>query len=140
MELLSEEILYQKTPQELTALLYEGIIENLEEAIEDINAKNLFTANKKLQRANDILHRLGIGLKYEAGPIAEQLDSLYNYMADILIEANLKKDPAMIQTVLKMIQPLVQAWNDILKKQVHTPSGLTKKVLAYESQIMRTKD
>ena len=63
MELLTEEILYQKSSQELTALLYEGIMTNLEESIELIDAKNFIEANKKLQKANDILHRLGVGIK-----------------------------------------------------------------------------
>jgi flagellar secretion chaperone FliS len=137
MDLLSEEMLYQKSSQELTALLYEGLIMNLEEAIECINTKNYMDTNKKIQKANDILERLGVGLKYEAGPIAEQLDTLYNYMANLLIEANLRKDPQIIKNVLKLIQPIAEAWNEILKKQVHTQSNVTKKVLAYENNIMR---
>ena len=48
-------------------------------------------ANKKLQKTNDILHRLGAGLNYEAGIIADQLDTLYNYMADRVIEGNNKE-------------------------------------------------
>ncbi|MDP4106415.1 MAG: flagellar export chaperone FliS [Bacillota bacterium] len=137
MDLLSEDMLYQKSSQELTALLYEGLIMNLEEVIEYIHAKNYLDANKKIQKANDILERLGVGLKYDAGPIAEQLDTLYNYMANLLIEANLRKDISIIQTVLKLIQPIAEAWNEILKKQVHTQSNVTKKVLAYENNIMR---
>jgi flagellar secretion chaperone FliS len=137
MDLLSEDMLYQKSSQELTALLYEGLIMNLEEAIECIDAKNYLEANKKIQKANDILERLGVGLKYEAGPIAEQLDTLYNFIANLLIEANLRKDSNIIQTVLKLIQPIAEAWNQILRKQVHTQSNVTKKVLAYENNIMR---
>ena len=65
VEFLTEEIIYKKTPQELTALLYEGLMENLESAIVFIEEQNYIEANKKLQKANDILHRLGVGLKYE---------------------------------------------------------------------------
>lgn len=137
MELLTEEILYKKSSQELTALLYEAIITNLEESIEMINLKSFFEANKKIQKANDILERLGVGLKYEAGPIAEQLDTLYNYMAGQLFEANLRKNTETLQNVLKLIQPIAEAWNEILKKQVHTNSSTMKKVLAYENNIMR---
>jgi flagellar protein FliS len=45
MDLLSEEMLYQKSSQELTALLYEGLIMNLEEAIDCINTKNYMDTN-----------------------------------------------------------------------------------------------
>ncbi len=138
MEVLTEEVLYKKTPQELTALLYEGIINNLEESIELIDAKNFIEANGKMQKANDILYRLGIGIKYEAGPIAEQLDTLYNYMSDELIKANIRKDKQIIKDVLNIIQPIAEAWNEIIKKKVHGTSSLTKKVLAYENSIMRT--
>lgn len=137
MEALTEEIIYKKSSQELTALLYEGLMTNLEESLEMIDVKNFIGANQKLQKANDILHRLGIGLKYEAGPIAEQLDTLYNYMASQLIEANKRKDSTIIKHVLRMVQPIAEAWNEIIKKKVHTQSSVAKKVSAYENNIMR---
>ncbi len=137
MEFLTEEIIYNKTPQELTALLYEGLMENLESAIVFIDEQNYIEANKKLQKANDILHRLGVGLKYEAGPIAEQLDTLYNFMASELIEANLKKDKQKIQGVLKIIGEIAGAWNIAMKKTPNPVQKINKKVAAYESSIMR---
>jgi flagellar secretion chaperone FliS len=138
MEVLTNEVLYKKSPQELTALLYEGIMANLEESIQLIDEKKLVEANGKLQKANDILHRLGVGLKYEAGSTAEQLDTLYNYMASQIIEANKRKDPQIIKNVLRVIQPIAEAWNEIIKKKVHSQSTVSKKVSAYENSIMRT--
>jgi len=90
MEILSEELLFQKTSQELTALLYDSLLDHLEEAIQCIEQQDFFAANQKMQQASDILHRLGVGLRYEGNPIAENLDSLYNFAASELIEANLK--------------------------------------------------
>ena len=58
-------------------------------------------ANTKLQKVNDLLERLGAGLNYEAGIIADQLDTLYNYMANQVIEGNLKKDTAILQGSVK---------------------------------------
>lgn len=138
MEVLTKEILYNKSPQELTVLLYEGIISNIEESIELIDSKNYFQANVKIQNANDILHRLGVGLKYEAGPIAEQLDTLYNYMASMLIEANVRKDQQILKNALMIIQPIAMAWNEILKNKIEGQSTISKKVSAYESNIMRS--
>lgn len=140
MEFLTEEIIYQKTPQELTAFLYEGIIENLEAAIGFIDEKKYIDANKKMQKANDILHRLGVGLNYEAGPIAEQLDILYNFMAKELIEANLKKDKQKVEGVLKIIGEIAGAWNTAMKTTSNPKQEINKKVAAYESSIMRTND
>ncbi|WP_374723512.1 flagellar export chaperone FliS [Calidifontibacillus erzurumensis] len=135
--LLTEEALFKKSPQEITALLYEACITNLEEAIEDIKNKDFVIANKKLQKANDILYRLGAGLNYEAGIIADQLDALYNYMADKIIEANYKKDIKLIDDVLKVMEPISQAWNDALKrKSVPSTSGVRNKAMAYEKSVL----
>lgn len=136
MEVLTNELLYKKTPQELTAFLYEGLMDHLEEARELIAGNQLFDANQKLQKANDIVHRLGVGLKYEAGPIAEQLDSLYNYMAEQIILANRKKDCSLIENVLRIIGPIAEAWNSAMKSKAVSPSSV-RKMSAYEDNIMR---
>lgn len=137
MEVLTNEVLYKKTPQELTAFLYEGLIDNLEMARNLIAENQLFEANQKLQKSNDIVERLGIGLKYEAGPIAEQLDSLYNYMASQIILANRKKDASLIDNVLRIIDPIAQAWNTAMKARTMNPALAVRKMSAYESNIMR---
>jgi flagellar secretion chaperone FliS len=141
MEALKKEVIFKKSPQELTALLYEGIIENLEKAIDLINEKAYVEANSKLQRTNDILNRLGVGLKYEAGPIGQQLDVLYNYMADQIIQANLKKDTGLLKEMIELIEPISMAWNEVLKKNINlTQSSSVKKVSAYENSIMRVQN
>ncbi|HHW35996.1 MAG TPA: flagellar export chaperone FliS [Bacillales bacterium] len=137
MGILTEEALYKKSPQEITALLYEACLTNLEEAIDDINNKDYVIANQKLQKANDILHRLGAGLNYEAGIIADQLDALYNYMADKIVEANYKKDTLLIEEVLKGMEPIAIAWNEALKKKpIQTANVLKNKAMAYEKSVL----
>jgi flagellar secretion chaperone FliS len=136
MEFLTEEAVYQKTPQQLTALLYESLIDSIESAIGYTEQKEYAEANKQLQKANDILHRLGVGLKYDAGIIAHQLDALYNYMAEQLIEANIKKDVTIMQTVLKIATEISSAWNEAMKKSSSAPSASRmNKVSTYEQFI-----
>lgn len=135
--IFTESAIHQKSPQELTALLYEACLTNLEEAIEDINNKDYVIANKKLQKVNDILYRLGAGLNYEAGIIADQLDMLYNYMADKIVEANLTKDVTIIKEVLQTLEEISTAWNKAMKDKPTAPaSGLRSKALAYEKSVL----
>jgi flagellar protein FliS len=134
---ITEELIYQKSSQEITSLLYETLMNQLRDAIEDIKGKNLIDANKKLQKVNDILYRLGAGLNYEAGIISDQLDALYNYMAERTIEANRKKDPAIIQEVLSIAERLADVWNKAMKnKPSTTQNHLRRKVNAYEQNVM----
>lgn len=135
VEFLTEEAVYKKTPQQLTALLYEGLMESVEEAIASTKKGDYAHANRRLQKANDILQRLGIGLNYDAGIIAHQLDALYNYMAERLIDANMKKDVAMMEEVLTIAKEIATAWNEALKKQP-TTNVAAKKAAAYEQFIM----
>ncbi|WP_148630618.1 flagellar export chaperone FliS [Bacillus sp. E214] len=140
MEFLTEELIVQKSSQELTALLYEGLLTNLYEAIDQIDESNLFQANKSLQRASDIVHRLGVGLRYEAGPITENLDTLYNFLADELIRVNLTKNTDSISFLIKIVETLSTAWNDAMQlKNNAKADSLIKMVSAYENNVMRKK-
>ncbi|AJD92152.1 hypothetical protein JMA_28350 [Jeotgalibacillus malaysiensis] len=115
MDFLSKELLYQKSPQELTSLLYEAAITKLEKAIQDTREQNYIEANQSFQRVNDILHRLGAGLNYESGIIADQLDAVYNFMAQEIVMANLKKDTARAEEVLILLKEIADSWNQAAK-------------------------
>lgn len=129
-------MIYQKSSQEITSLLYEACLTSLEEAIAFIDSKDFVLVNQKLQKANDILQRLGVGLNYEAGIIADELDALYNYMADKLIEANVKKDPEMIKEVIRILEDISQAWNESIKKPKQPVSQHRQKAMAYERSVL----
>ncbi|OLO42799.1 flagellar export chaperone FliS [Alkalihalophilus pseudofirmus] len=133
MSLITKEALHKKSPQEITALLYEACIVNLEESKEAIIEKNYSLANSKLQKANDILHRLGSGLNYEAGIIADQLEAVYNYMAECLIKANIYKDVAIIDEVIILLTNISSAWSKALVDNRDIQSKTIKqKANAYE--------
>lgn len=137
MEFLTEEYIMQKNSQELTSLLYEALLSNLENSIQAIEDKDYMSANKMLQKVNDILYRLGAGLNYNAGIISDQLDHLYNYMANSIIEANRKKDIPAIKEVIGIAEMLADAWNQSIKKK---PDQLQRKSMAranaYEQNVM----
>ncbi|WP_100372511.1 flagellar export chaperone FliS [Bacillus sp. FJAT-45037] len=131
---LTNEALHQKTSQELTALLYEACVTNLEDAVTFIHDKDFIEANEKLKKASDIVHRLGAGINYEAGIIADQLEQVYNYIADKLVEANLTKDTAIIQEVITLLETIMSTWNEAMKKKKDTqPKMMKQKASAYES-------
>ncbi|MEC2070599.1 flagellar export chaperone FliS [Alkalihalophilus marmarensis] len=131
---LTNEALHQKSSQELTALLYEACLINLEDSLGMIDQKDYVEANAKLQKASDIIHRLGAGINYEAGIIADQLEQVYNYAADKIVEANIKKDKAMIEEVIQIIESIMSSWNEAMKsKKDIQPKMMKLKANAYES-------
>lgn len=134
---LTEELIFKKSPQEITALLYEACIDTLEEAVKAIKKKDYFTSNKLLTKANDILYRLDAGINYNAGIIADQLDALYDYMSEKIIDANMNKDISSIEEVLNILNEINTSWNEALKKKnTVQPNRLRQKNLAYEKHIL----
>ncbi|MFV2046274.1 flagellar export chaperone FliS [Metabacillus sp. YM-086] len=138
MDFLTKEIIYQKSSQEITSLLYEALIDTTQNAIQDIEANRLIDANEKLKKVNDILERLGVGLNYEAGIMADQLDALYNYMADLVIKANVKKDIEPLKEVLAILEDISEAWQTAMKnnKSSQIQQQLFKQANAYEKNVM----
>lgn len=133
MTLISKEALHKKSPQEITALLYEAGLNNLEEAKAAINEKEFLLANEKLQKVNDIVERLGGGLNYEAGIIADQLDTVYNYMSDRVIHANYHKDVTAIDEVIQLLTQIASAWHQARKNNKDVqPKAIKQKANAYE--------
>lgn len=136
MDFISKEFIFQKSPQELTALLYEACLTHLESAIEHIEAKRMAEANDDLQKVNDIVERLGGGLNYEAGAIANQLDTLYNYVANQVVMGNLKKDTSMLKEVLHIVEQLSSAWNEAMKTgETTSQRQRQQKAQAYEKNV-----
>ncbi|CAM4131366.1 flagellar export chaperone FliS [Lederbergia lenta] len=137
MDFLTKELIYQMTPQKITALLYEVCINHLQDAIQDIEQNQPLEANVKLQKVNDILERLGAGINYEAGIVADQLDTLYNYMANQVIIGNLKKDKAILEEVLNICEQLASAWNEAMNTGETQSQRLhQQRTNAYEQNVM----
>lgn len=134
-EVLTEDLLHKKTPQQLTTLLFQECLDRLNQAIAAIHAKRYIESNQLLQKCNDILYRLGAGLNYEAGIIADELEALYDYMALKLIEANLTKKTEPIMEVKQILYQILDAWMVALEKN-EDPSASTlhrKKTSAYDA-------
>lgn len=134
---LNENDIYKKSSQELTGLLYDGLIQKLEKSIICINNKKYLEANGFLQQCNDIFYRLGAGINYEAGMIADQLEAIYNYMADKIVKGNITKDTEPIKEVLMLIEMIADSWNIAMENSI-MPSklNLNNKVNVYEQSVL----
>lgn len=103
------------TPEALVTMLYDGAIRFLRQAKANLSSKRLQEANYFLIRAENIIVELNTSLDMSRGEIPASLRKLYEYMLTRLIEANTKKDMAMIDEVIGMIQELREAWVEALK-------------------------
>jgi flagellar protein FliS len=105
---------------QLILLLYQGAIKFLNRARRAIEERDVEGAHNSLIRAQDIVLELSHALDKSAGPVATNLERIYDYLYRRLVYANVHKDVAAIDEVLKHLRDLHGAWEHVLSQ---APSG-----------------
>lgn len=102
-------------PHQLILMLYDGAIMALNLSLHGLGAGDIPKKCKEITRAVDIISQgLQSSLKLEeGGELGQRLYSLYDYMCNRLLHANLKNDQAAIHEVIGLLTELKQAWSEI---------------------------
>jgi flagellar protein FliS len=102
------------TPEELTLMLYNGLIKFIMIAQKAIEEKDVQKAHDSIIRAQDILNefKATLDMRYE---ISHNLALLYDYFLDRLMEANIKKDAGILDEVLHFVRELRDTWAQAMK-------------------------
>jgi flagellar protein FliS len=102
----------------LLLMLYDGAIRFLTQASAALEAKNWQESHNFILKAEDVITELMACLRMEAGgEIAFNLYRLYEYMNWRLIQANIKRDQAMVLEVQSRLRELREAWVEAIKLQ-----------------------
>lgn len=100
--------------RQLILMLYEGAIRFMQKGIEKIDMKDVEGAHNYLIRARDIVSELLATLKPEkAGEIGRNLQGLYVYIFNRLVEANLSKDREVVLEAMGLMTTLRDGWASI---------------------------
>ena len=99
--------------QQLLLMLVDGAVKIARLAIEK---KDITRAHNELVRVQDIFTELMVTLDKSAGQVYEDLYKVYEYIKSRLIEANIKKDVAIIDEVLPLIENVRDTWYEVSKK------------------------
>ena len=102
------------TPAELTLMLYEGTIKFCNIAMGAIEKKDYEKANINIQKARKIIVELQTTLDHKY-PVAEDFDRIYDYIFHKLEQANIKKDPEILEEAFEELRDLRDAWKEIMR-------------------------
>ena len=93
------------TQGEMLTKLYDEVIKQMSGAKICLTEKDLSGVNNALQKAQRILFYLKstLDFKYE---ISGNLDALYDFFIERIVQANLKKDAAILDEIIPMIEDL----------------------------------
>lgn len=101
------------TPEKLVIMLYEGAIRFCRLAEMAVESNDIARRNANLIKAQDIINEMRVTLNRDAGDIADQLETLYDYFYRELVTANIRNDREKIQGVRVMLTELKDIWKQI---------------------------
>ena len=109
-----ENTVHTMSPEDLTLMLYNGLIKFLMKAEGALSDKNNQSANDNLLRAQDIVNEFiaTLDLKYE---VSQPMLMMYDYMVRRLIEANVKKDTRIVGEIMGYAKELRDTWQAAMK-------------------------
>ncbi len=101
-------------PQQLLIRLYERLQRDLVQASDAATTGLIEETHRLLVHAQEIVYELDLALDTDVWPEGQSLKAIYAYLADRLIQANLRKSPVIVDECLEHVRPLVQAWQAAL--------------------------
>ena len=102
------------SPGELTLMLYDGCIKFLKQARMYMEDRNIEKSSNACIRAEDIIAELmaTLDMSYE---MSENLYNLYDFILRCITQANLRKDPEMLETPISMMTELRDTWQQAIR-------------------------
>lgn len=104
------------SPLELVVLLYDTAIRATAAANDALARRDIPARRASMSKAMAVVGELQGSLNMDqGGAVATELDRLYTWMTDRLIEATIKQDAVPVQEVRRVLETLRSAWYDIAK-------------------------
>lgn len=103
------------SPADLTLMLYEGAIKFCNIAIMACEKKDIEKAHIHIRKTDAIIEEFQLTLDHKY-PVAKDFDQVYTYLRQRLLQANLKKDPEILEEVLKHLRTMRDTWKEVMQK------------------------
>jgi flagellar protein FliS len=98
--------------EQLLLMLLDGAVKFAKIARQAIVDKNISKAHENIVKTQNIYYELMVTLDVnEGGDWAKSLMSVYTFITEKLIEANLKKDVAILDEIMPLIEDIRDTWN-----------------------------
>lgn len=104
------------SPEKLILLLYDEAIKCLNQTRTKLEGRNIEGVNRLLLKTQKIISELTCSLNLEVGEVSIRWRSLYEYIYQRLIQANIEKNPRITEEVLSLLRPLREAWIEAMEQ------------------------
>ncbi len=117
------------TPAELTLLLYEGAIKFTNIAIVAMEKNDVQKAHDNIMRTEKIIEEFQATLDHKY-PVAKDFEAVYSYLLKRLFDANIRKDPEILEEVLRHLRTMRDTWKEVMAKTANGNNIKTKEPVA----------
>jgi flagellar protein FliS len=100
------------SPGHLIVALYDRILLDLERTLAALAETDLYSAHSALMHAQEIVFELLTSLDVHQWPEGTTLAALYRHVQDLLVEANVAKQPGPVLACRELLLPLRDAWRE----------------------------
>lgn len=102
------------SPAELTLMLYDGAIKFGNIAVMGMKQKDIEKAHVNLKKVQRIVaeFRATLDMKY---PVAQDFDRIYVYLERRMSEANMTKDPEIMEEVVTHLRSMRDTWKEVMR-------------------------
>jgi flagellar secretion chaperone FliS len=105
------------SPEELRLMLYDGALKFCRQAKVSLEKKSYEESYNNLMRAQKIVLELSTSLNHNADPqLCQRLSALYTYVYRLLVDANMKREMAIVDEAIKLIEYERETWQMLMKK------------------------
>ncbi len=106
------------SPGEVLVMLFDGLFRFLGEAREAMIRDERAFAGDRLDRAHAIVMELAGSLNKSVEPeLCENLEALYLFASQKLLEANLGRDPTKVTEAMRVLDPIREAFKTAIRSQ-----------------------
>jgi flagellar protein FliS len=107
-------------PHRLIQMLMEGALERIAIAKGAMKQNNVALKGERIGSAISIIEGLRASLNMEAGgEISANLESMYEYMTNRLLEANMNDDADILDEVADLMRKIKSGWDEIPNNLEH---------------------
>ena len=102
------------SPAELTLMLYEGAIKFGNMAVMGMKQKDIEKAHVNIKKVQRIVaeFRATLDMKY---PVAQDFDRVYVYLERRMAEANMTKDPEIMEEGVSHLRSMRDTWKEVMR-------------------------
>ena len=93
------------TSGQMLIMVYNELIKQLSLAQQAFTQKDISGVNRYLQKSQKLIRALKGTINFDYS-ISENLNNLYDFFLSAVLNANVKKDPSELQTLIEMITEL----------------------------------